>query len=285
MLKVLRSVAIVVGIFLALYQPASAADSFPGPSTTPEEYYCLSLVAGFPQSWLFVMSKGFCVRGTDHIFVHTDWPKELIAGDWDKGFHITNVAGDKDGWVVVMNDASALGEQVYFGPGMFPSEAIAEKLKDDFRITAIAGFNDQWVVVMSKGTGISGQLFTEPTDFEKKQQWLKDHYAEGYRITNLAGDRGRAAAQYVIVLSQKSGIGEQVWIGPGEFPDKWIEQKRSQGYEITAATGYGRWIVVMSNGMHLGDQSWEWGPKLPVTWISKHGRPGVLEMNKVWDFE
>ena len=131
-LKFLRSAATLVGIFLPLCQVTGAADSFSSPSTTPDEYYCLSLVAGFPQSWLFVMSKGFCVGGTDHIFVHTDWPKQLIAGDWDKGFHITNVAGDKDGWVVVMNDASVLGEQLYFGPGKFPGEAIAEKLKARF---------------------------------------------------------------------------------------------------------------------------------------------------------
>lgn len=285
--RLVRSAVLLFGIFGAISEPLIGSDPFASPSepVTPSKHSCLSLVAGFPKSWFFVMSEQFCVGGTDDIFARADWPKASIASEWVKGFHITSVAGDKDGWIVVTNNRCALTEQIYFGPGAFPKNAIDEQLKSGFRITSVAGYNDQWVVVMSKGTGISRQLYTSPTSFQDREEWIKARSTEGYRITVLAGDNGTKAPQYVIVLSSDSGISEQTVNGPAEFPGEWIKQKWDEGYEITSATGYGSWIVVMSKGLNLGDQSWERGQKIPGTWFAKQGMSGILEKDDFWDIE
>jgi hypothetical protein len=275
------------GVLGPVSQPLFASD--PSASSTaagtPGKHRCLSLVAGFSKSWLFVMSERFCAGGTDDIFVRADWPKTSIANDWAKGFSITNVAGHKNGWFVVMNDHSPLKDQIYFGPGEFPKSAIDEQLKKGFLITSVAGFDNQWVVVMSKGTGISRQLYTGPGSFEKSLEWMKTPYSDGYRITALAGDNGNEKEQYVIVLSSDSGISEQAMSRSGEIPEAWIQQKCDEGYEISAATGYTRWIVVMSKGRNLGNQVWKTSEKIPGTWFAAQGMSGVLEKDDSQDME
>ncbi len=175
--------------------PATNGGSEPAPSK-PQDFR-ITLVSGFPKSWFVVMNKNAYKTEAETYKGPGPWPTEWIRSKWKDGYYISHVAGEKDGWVVVMSKGTGFTNQKYFGPGAFPEKGIGDSAPEGYRITGIAGFQNTWVAVVSKGTPYGHQRFTFPTDFSGKADWIKSRWDDGYRITHLAGDSVKSGKKYV----------------------------------------------------------------------------------------
>jgi hypothetical protein len=256
--------------------PYEGRGGAPVPKPKPDEPresggFHISLLAGFNGGWLVAMSAKHPGEGAESYHGPGEFPSDWIQQKWSQGYDVTRVAGDRDGWVVVVQNKVNLGRQKCFGPGQFPEGEIAGAMMEGYRITSVAGFNDEWVVVMSDGSGYGHQRFTKPTDFETKTDWIQSRWDAGYRITSLAGDSSKeGGGQFVIVMSEESGFEEQVYKGPHRLDADWIKEKWEEGYYMTAAAGFSKWVVVMSKGVEHGNQRYNQAKEFPKEWIKKN---------------
>ena len=227
------------------------------PTPSENKGYRVTGVAGGPGQWLVVLSKAAFRGAPDLVSGPGPWPAKWISQQLSEDYFITNVAGEDGEWVVTMSRGTPFTDQKHFGAGKFSEVDIAGALVDGYRIISVAGSGSSWVVVMAKGTGLGGQRFTLPTEFSRKEDWIKERWDEGYRITTLGGTLQKDGNGVVIVMSEGSGLTDQTYEGPGNFPVDWINQKRNDGYGITSAAGLKDWVVVMSKGGRNGSQVYE----------------------------
>lgn len=193
------------------------------------------------------------------------------------GFAISSLAGDAGDWAVTMSQIPSLSIQRLVGYD-FNQTQLKSNMDEGFRTRSVAGFGEKWVIVMDQSTGFGNQRYTLPGSFdEKRKEWIKARWDDGYRITSVAGTEGAKDSQnsWVVVMSENSGIGAQSYRGPGEWPEDWISEKWNEGHAIPSVTGHGNknWLVVMSivvghKGLHV------YSGKLdsPGEWIETKGK-------------
>ncbi len=230
----------------------------------------ITAVSGFGKNWRAVMSKG--TRHDDQRQLGVGpWPNQAVEEGWNAGLRITSVAGEQGGWNVVMSSGVPGVQNVY---GFDIDQAkISKSMEEGFRITAVAGWRNEWVVVMSSGTKLGQQRYTLPTPLtDSRQQWIKDRWNEGYRITSVGGDDDPTHDDdgWFFVMSKNSGLTEQAYAGPGAWPQAWIDEKAKEGYAITSVAGMGdHTFVVMSKGSLLKEQDASPEGEYPAAWIQE----------------
>ena len=241
------------------------------PSPAKGEPYRITGVSGSNNQWRVVMSRGTPFLDQRQLGVGP-WPEEPVNKDWADGFRITSVAGDQGGWNVVMSTGTK-GQQFVVGYALDQSQ-IATQMEAGFRITSIAGWKDQWLTVMTTETGWGAQRYTLPTPFTpERQKWVQDRWAEGYRITSIAGDDTPQDSQdgWLFVMTQGTSIQEQTFSVPGPWPEAWIKENTAKGFRVTGSAGSGdHTIVIMSKGAGLGDQTISAGGAYPSDWIGQN---------------
>lgn len=249
-------------------------NSKPAPNVPKEgqgEPYRITNVSGFSDSWRVTMSRGTPFVDQRQLGVG-EYPAAAIEKGWEDGFQISSVAGDAGGWNVVMS-TGIKGVQFVLGYELDQGQ-IASKMKEGFRIKHIAGWKENWITVMSTETGWGDQRYTLPTPFtDQRQQWIKDRWDEGYRITAVAGDDvpNDDADGWLFVMTKGTTIQEQSYSMPGPWPNDWIKEQRAKGFSITSSAGSGNHtIVVMSKGSGLGDQIISPDGAYPTSWISEN---------------
>lgn len=233
-----------------------------------EPYRITGVSGGFNNLWRVTMSRSTPFSDQRQLGVGP-WPAALIEKGWADGLRITTVAGDQDSWNVVMSSGTK-GRQAIVGYA-FDQSQISANMADGFRITSLAGWKDRWITVMTTDTGWGKQRFTLPTPFTpERQKWVQDRWAEGYRITSLAGDDTPQDDKdgWLFVMTQGTALTEQTFSIPGPWPEKFIRENTAKGFHVTATAGSGnRTIVVMSKGSGLGDQTFSAEGAYPSSWI------------------
>lgn len=227
--------------------------------------------SGFADTWKVVMSKPATYTEQCHFGVGA-WPEKDIQAAWDKGFLVTSIAGDANGWNVVMSKGVPGGQRLI---GLeFDQAQLSKLMEEGWKITSAGGWNTQWAFALGDQTGYGNQRYTLPTPMtDSRREWIKKRWDEGYSITTIAGDDSPDDADdgWLVVMSQKSGLTDQTFQGPGEWPSDWIAKQQKAGYRITSTAGNeGRYIVVMSKGTKLGMQIISDGGKYPGEWIKDH---------------
>lgn len=229
-------------------------------------------IGGYWGSWRVVTSTE--VSGPQHFLVSKEWPKDWLSANQKQGFAVSSLAGDSGGWAVAMSKMPLLSSQRLVGHE-FDQAQIKLNMEGGDRIRSVAGFGDKWVIVMDRATGYGAQRYTLPGSFdEKRVDWIKARWDEGYRITSVAGTAGadKSLDSWVVVMSEKSGIGAQGYRGPGEWPTEWIKEKWDDGFAITSVSGHGigHWVVVMSKIAGLkGLQGYSGKLDSPNDWIEE----------------
>ncbi len=227
-------------------------------------------VTGFKSDWRVVMSQESPFTNQRQLGVGP-WPEQEVEKGWKEGFHISSVAGDADGWNVVMSTGKKVRQQV-IGYSL-DQTAIAKHTDDGLRITCISGWGENWLTVMQSGTGWGAQRYTLPTAFnDSRQKWIKERWDEGYRITAVAGDDLPNSDKdgWLFVMTQGTPIRDQIYTLPGPWPASWIKENLAKGLRVSAVAGSGdRTIVVMSKGTTLGTQEVSDGGAYPNEWIGK----------------
>ena len=246
-------------------------DSKPAPANPQPakgEPYRITGVTGSSSDWRVVMSRGTPFLDQRQLGVGP-WPEELVNKGWADGFRITSVAGDAGGWNVVMSTGTK-GQQFVVGYALDQGQ-ISKQMEAGFRITSMAGWKDQWLTVMTTETGWGKQRYTLPTPFTaERQKWVQDRWAEGYRITSIAGDDTPQDDQdgWLFVMTLGTAIQEQTFSIPGPWPEAWIKEKSADGFRVAGSAGSGNHtIVIMSKGAALGDQTISTGGAYPSEWI------------------
>jgi subtilisin family serine protease len=252
-------------------EPKRGPNNQPAPDAEEEGgVWRISGVAGFGQKWRVVMSQDTGFTDQMHLGLGP-WPGEEVEDAWSKGYRITSISGDQDTWNVVMS-RGVEGNQSVYGYTLDQAQ-IAASMKEGFRITHAAGWKDRWLVVMDTDTGMGEQRYTLPTPLnDSRRDWISKRWEEGYRITAVAGDDVAEDAQdgWLFVMSQKSGLTDQKFAGPGPWPTDWIEERKAEGYRITSVAGVeNRTIVVVSKGSDLGDQDVSAEGAYPNGWIKE----------------
>ncbi|MEP2776968.1 MAG: S8 family serine peptidase [Luteolibacter sp.] len=232
--------------------------------------YRITNVSGFSDSWRVTMSKDTPFVDQRQLGVG-EYPAAAIEKGWKDGFQISSVAGDAGGWNVVMS-TGIKGVQFVLGYELDQSQ-IASKMQEGFRIKHIAGWKENWITVMATETGWGLQRYTLPTPFTaERQQWIKDRWDEGYRITSVSGDDvpNDDADGWLFVMTQGTNIQEQTYSVPGPWPNDWIKENQAKGFRITSSAGAAdHTIVIMSKGSGLGDQAISPDGAYPTSWISE----------------
>lgn len=227
-------------------------------------------LGGFAGGWRVVTSTD--VRGPQHFLVSKEWPKDWLKANQRQGYGISSLAGDAGGWAVAMSKIPGVSSQRLVGHD-FDQAQIKLNMEEGYRIRNVAGFGSKWVMVMDQATGYGVQRYTLPGSFdEKRVDWIKARWDEGYRITSVAGTEGAEESlhSWVVVMSQDSGIGAQGYRGPGDWPTDWIKEKWDDGFAITSVTGHGvgHWVVVMSKiAGQKGLQGYSGKLESPNAWI------------------
>jgi len=200
-----------------------------------------------------------------------------VSANQKNGFAVSSLAGDGGGWAVTRFRMEARSSQRLVGHD-FDQAQVKLNMEDGYRIRSLAGFGSKWVIVMDQSTGYGTQRYTLPGSFdEKRVDWIKARWDEGYRITSVAGTEGaeKSLNSWVVVMSEKSGIGAQGYRGPGEWPAEWIKEKWDDGFAITSVTGHGigHWVVVMSKvAGQKGLQGYSGKLDSPNDWIGSKWR-------------
>lgn len=241
------------------------------PSPTKGEPYRITGVTGFGQNWRVTMSRATPFLAQRQLGIGL-WPEDAVKKGWDDGFLITALAGGQDTWNVVMSTGTK-GNQFVIGYALDQSQ-IAKQMEAGFRITSIAGWKDQWLTVMTTETDWGAQRYTLPTPFTpERQKWVQDRWAEGYRITSIAGDDTPQDDQdgWLFVMTQGTSIQEQTFSIPGSWPEAWIKENADKGFRVTGSAGTGEHtIVIMSKGVNLGDQITSPESAYPSDWIGQN---------------
>lgn len=231
-------------------EPPGAAGNAPETSQSERKKVGISSVGGFTKNWR-VVATAFPQPRYQEFNLSKAWPSEWVANSWNSGRQITAMGGDANGWALVTTESPTIGAQKLVGYN-FDQIAIKANMDEGLRIRCVAGYDAQWVFVMDKSTGYGGQRYTLPGPFnETRKEWIQARWKEGLRITAVAGEHGpKEKNSWVIVMSQNSGMTDQVYSGPGAWPADWIKARWKEGYYITSHTGYGNaWLVVMSKGV------------------------------------
>lgn len=230
----------------------------------------ITAMAGFGKDWRAVMSRGTAYDNQRQLGVGP-WPNKAVEEGWNAGLRITSVSGEQNGWNVVMS-SGVPGMQSVFGFTLDQSQ-IAKAMNDGFRITGVAGWRNEWVVVMSTETKLGQQRYTLPTPLaDSRKEWIKQRWNEGFRITSVAGDDDPTIEDdgWFFVVTKESGLGDQTFVGPGPWPQDWINARTSEGYAVTCVAGSGeRMVVVMTKGTKLKDQDFSPSGPYPATWIQE----------------
>ena len=241
------------------------------PSPTKGEPYRITGVSGFGKTWRATMSRGTPFRDQRNLGVGA-WPEEAVNKGWAEDFRITSLCGDEAGWNVVMSTGT-VGKQFVLGYALDQTQ-IATKMEEGYHITSIAGWKDHWLTVMTTETGWGKQRYTLPTPFTpERQKWVQERWAEGYRITSIAGDDTPEDPKdgWLFVMTQGTAIQEQTFSIPGPWPEAWIKEQTAKGFRITGSAGAGEHtIVIMSKGSGLGDQVISAEGAYPSAWIGQN---------------
>ena len=241
------------------------------PAPAKGESYRITGVSGFGKQWRVTMSRSAPFKDQRQLGVGP-WPEEAVNKGWADGFRITSLTGDKAGWNVVMSTGTK-GKQFVIGYALDQSQ-IAKQMEAGYHITSIAGWKDNWLTVMTTETGWGKQRYTLPTPFTpERQKWVQDRWAEGYRITSIAGDDTKEDEQdgWLFVMTQGTTIQEQSFSIPGPWPESWIKEQTAKGFRITGSAGAGdHTIVIMSKGTGLGDQIVSPESSYPSDWIGEN---------------
>jgi subtilisin family serine protease len=251
--------------------PVAAKPPIALPAPFKGEPYRITSVSGFRNQWRVTMSRNASFPDQRQFDVGP-WPDEAVKKGWADGLRINSLAGDSGNWNVVMSSGTK-GQQFVIGYALDQTQ-IAKQMEAGFRITSIAGWKDQWLTVMTTETGWGKQRYTLPTPFTPdRQKWVKDRWAEGYRITSIAGNDTPQDDKdgWLFVMTQGTSIGDQSFSNPGPWPTAWIKENTAKGYRITGSAGSGnQTIVIMSKGVTFGDQTISDEGPYPSDWIGKN---------------
>ncbi len=247
-------------------------DSKPAPKNQPKgEPYRITGVSGFDKLWRVTMSRNTPFIDQRQLGLGP-WPEDAVNLGWEEGFRITALSGDQDTWNVVMSTGTK-GKQFVIGYALDQSQ-ITKQNEAGYRITSIAGWKDRWLTVMTSDTGWGAQRYTLPTPFTpERQKWVEDRWAEGYRITSIAGDDTPEDEEdgWLFVMTKGTSIQEQTFSMPGPWPTDWINEQAAKGFRVTGSSGAGdHTIVIMSKGSGLGDQTVSEEGDYPSDWIGEN---------------
>lgn len=253
-----------------IFRSRPAAPPGPDAAGAADGVYRIDLLAGFPNDWKMVLEKiperiGQRIRSGE-------WESEWVREGWDKEYTISALAGERGNWAVAM-DQSPRGSQRMIGYD-FDQTEIAENLEAGYRITQLAGYEEDWAIVMETDTGWGPQRFSVPTPFdEKRREWIRELWGEGYDITGVAGDDrpDNDTDGYVVVMTKGTGWGNQLLRWDQPWPADWIAEKAKEGYRITTAAGFGdRWVVVLTREPEADRQiTFSGEKKLPLDALEK----------------
>jgi cell wall-associated protease len=241
------------------------------PTPTKGESYRITDVSGSHNHWRVIMSRNTPFNDQRHLGVGP-WPQDLCNKGWKDGLLITSIAGDQGNWNVVMS-SGIKGQQFVVGYTLDQTQ-ISKQMEAGFRITSISGWKDQWLTVMTTDTGWGKQRYTLPTPYTAdRQKWVEARWAEGYRITSIAGDDTPQDDKdgWLFVMTLGTTILEQTFSAPGPWPEAWIKEHTAKGFRVTGSSGSGEHtMVIMSKGSGLGDQTISAGGAYPSDWIGQN---------------
>ncbi len=231
----------------------------------------ISSIGGFSDQWRIVATTMPEARQQSFL-LSKEWPADWLNEQWTAGSRITSLGGDPNGWAVVTTSSPSISQQRLVGY-FFDQTTLKANMDEGYRIRCVAGYGEKWVFVMDKSTGYGNQRYSPPGSFDdKRKAWIQARAKEGLRITSVAGENGPDDGNsWLVVMSENSGYGTQIYTGPGPWPTDWIHSKWKEGYLITAVTGFGAeaWLVVMSKSTQPDKVSQRYSDQLsdPTQWI------------------
>lgn len=138
---------------------------------------------------------------TQQCLYEDKWNVDWINNAYKSGYYITSVAYGEGHWLIIMSLGSGFTNQVYFHGNTTSIETNVKKYwNHDFRITAMCPYGEQWFVVMSKNSNLGKQTYTFEKSFESVEKFIKNKYAEPYRVTGWSTNT--KSNTHFLVMSQ-----------------------------------------------------------------------------------
>ena len=160
----------------------------------------------------------------------------------------------QDKTLLISESGLPYSEQTWYayGSGDIEEADITGCWNQGKRIVTAAYTTEGWFVIMAKNTGYTMQTYVVTEEWP--EQWIAEKTQEGYAITSLA----RSDKQWLVVLSQGSGITRQViWQNTWSDLAPWMAEQKNVGYCVTDMAYDGKmWMVVMSQNSKYNSQGY-----------------------------
>ncbi len=199
------------------------------------------------------------------------FPKDWIKQKWDESYRITQANFKNGEWFIVMDKKDNPKAQTYrHSPN---NSIIREKLKDGYAIEDMCLYVSQnkiksfYVFTKTSNSPIAKYYFSGPINWhpgygavdDVLDQRIKDGWDKGYTC-----DSGRSlthnGSTYISILMHKfSTSPSQIYGTRKEFPNDFINNKKSEGYYLSSITYDAfekSWFVVMSK--YQNAPLWTW---------------------------
>lgn len=212
------------------------------PAGTIEEYkkagFVITDVSGGDRlSWAVVMSR-YNDRAAPRQQIYGPGPIDERVQTWlanamKAGYHISDVAGMGNHWVVVVTSGLAWGKQRFTLPGPYKYDWVQARLNEGYQITSAAGGRivypddsvmETYLIVATQDTGWSGVSGWGQVPRDQFNDWFKTQRGSG-TPTALIGLYDLPGAFFATDHPFGKGCGYILGAKPEEFM-QWVEKQR-----------------------------------------------------------
>lgn len=212
------------------------------PAETIEEYkkagFVITDVSGGDRlSWAVVMSR-YNDRATPRQQIYGPGPMDdrvqtWLANSMKAGYHISDVAGMGNHWVIVITSGLAWGKQRFTLPGPYKYDWVQARLNEGYQVTSAAGGRivypddsvmETYMIVATQDTGWGAVNGWGQASRDQFNDWFKTQRDSG-TPTAFIGLHNLPGAYFATGHPFGKGCGYILGAKPEEFM-QWVEKQR-----------------------------------------------------------
>ena len=197
-------------------------------------------------NWSAVMTSGSYKQSYNDFAASTEVTDYIKKKYTDEKKVLTDLVFANGRWhVVVSEKQGSPGIQSWIFDTKIPNDWINEKWNKGYEISRVASGDGRWFVYMMDDLNnrISTQSWAVRNSLEEIRTFIDKKHKEDYRyiIEDICFGNG----SWFVVMSKEKTSRPQLYYASTDFPNKWIQDRYNEHYNITAAEYDGEnWFLV-----------------------------------------
>ena len=240
-------------------------------------------------NWTAIMSQGTLAQSYDSRYSLMDVEK-FIKEKAVKSQVISELEYAAGKWYMVASQMEGPVKISWKWDETFPSTWVSGEWKEGKDITKVAWGDNSWVVIMTDKSNYTLQKWAIRKSWADLEKWISDTWRENtsYSISELVYANG----EWLGVMSVLKNYEPQSYKVSKEFPNKWIQDKYNEKFNISVVENDGlNWYVVMNkknaqlSEIILNPQESFPEEKIKEQWDNKRRISGLIYTGKTPEFD